>query len=239
MTLRMGDGPVANLPAGLDAYAGYVNLSGIGETYKEVVATFPTARHLSITTDGIAALCADVENGAMGEWAGYTYGYTFISNTQAQIDEFGRPLKLWTAHHNDVPHLCNPSCGFGFTGQADGTQWTDHGGLWDESLLADDFFILQPLPPSGGQMAVSRVFQFKPNQLDLIQVSAGEVWHKWAIAGVWHNEAIGVSGVQYVGTPEVSIEGGACWVAVEDSNGGAWVFLQTPNGSVWQNSKLQ
>ena len=31
--LRMVDGPVANLPPGFDAYAGYVNRSGIGITY--------------------------------------------------------------------------------------------------------------------------------------------------------------------------------------------------------------
>ena len=50
----MGDGPVANLPPGLGAYAGYVNHSGIGVTWPEVeaLAAQQGAEALSITTDG-------------------------------------------------------------------------------------------------------------------------------------------------------------------------------------------
>jgi hypothetical protein len=140
MTLRMGDGPVANLPGGLDAYAGYVNVSGIGQTYPNVVATFPKALHLSITTNGSVADCADVESGAMISWTGYQVGYCAISNAQTLIDTYGRPPKLWTAHYTGIAHICDPGCGYGFTGTADGTQWTDHNGVWDESLLAANFF---------------------------------------------------------------------------------------------------
>jgi len=143
----MGDGPVANLPPGLDAYAGYADNSGIGVTWTGVLA-LPAKYHLSISIHGTPAMCADVETGAMSSWKGYDYGYCSISQAQTLINRDGRPKKLWTAHYTGVPHICNPSCGFGFTGTADGTQWTDHGGVWDESLLLDDFFDLtQPLTP--------------------------------------------------------------------------------------------
>lgn len=155
MTLRMGDGPVANLPGGLDAYAGYTDQGGIGVTFPGIVQRFPNALHLSISVHGLApAMCGDVENGALSSWAGYDYGYTAISNAQAMINRYGRPKKLWTAHYDSSlgAHICsknNPACAkFGFQDEADGTQWTNHGGPWDESLLADDFFVLDPPPPS-------------------------------------------------------------------------------------------
>ena len=152
MTLRMADGPVANLPAGLEAYAGYVNRSGIGVTYPQVVAKFPNALHLSITTDGHLANCADVEKGAMSDWTGYQYGYCSVSNVNALVAKFGRPEKLWTAHYDSRlgAHICSPACWPGLVTTADGTQWVDHGAAWDESLLADNFFASkppQPIPP--------------------------------------------------------------------------------------------
>lgn len=166
--LRMGDGPVANLPDGLDAVAGYVNQSGIGETYCEVCARFPSARHLSITTNGSVAECADVETGAMTSWTGYTVGYCSISNAENLINTYGRPRKLWTAHYTAVPHICSPACGFGFTGTADGTQWTDHGGAWDESLIRDDFFDFQPDPYKELDMASMVVANNPQGQLIVV-----------------------------------------------------------------------
>lgn len=152
MTLRMADGPVANLPSGLNAYAGYVDNGGIGITYPQILVRFPNAQHLSISVHGALAMCGDVEKGALSSWVGYDYGYTSISNAQSAINQFGRPKKLWTAHYTGVPHICNSSCGFGFKGTADGTQWTNHGNLWDESLLSDNFFNLipTPTPPAPG-----------------------------------------------------------------------------------------
>jgi hypothetical protein len=87
----MADGPVDKLPPGLDAYAGYVNKSGIGMTYPGVVAKYPNAHHLSITTNGEYAMCADVEKGAMTTWKGYTYGYCSVSNVNALVARYGRP----------------------------------------------------------------------------------------------------------------------------------------------------
>src|SRR5579862_1128041 len=152
MPLRMADGPIDNLPEGMDAYAGYLNAGGIGETFIEVVAKFPNAKHLSITTNGTYAMCADVENGAMTTWQGYDYGYCSVSRVNDLIHLFGRPKKLWTAHQDPKigAHICSPVCWPGLVTTADGTQWIDHGGLWDESLLADDFFVLSSLQPVKG-----------------------------------------------------------------------------------------
>lgn len=146
--LRMGDGPVANLPPGLDAYAGYVNKSGIGITYPQVVDRFPDAQHLSITTNGSPAMCADVESGAMSDWSGYEYGYCSVALANTLIAKYGRPKRLWTAHYNGTAHICSPKCWPGLVTVADGTQWTDHGD-WDESLLEDDFFGIIPPPAQG------------------------------------------------------------------------------------------
>ncbi len=150
MTLRMADGPVANLPAGFDAYAGYVDTSGIGVTFPGVVAHFPDARHLSISAHGAPAQCADLENGAMSDWTGYPVGYCAVSAVMANVAAHGRPEKLWTAHYTETPHLCGPmTCKWpGLTIAADGTQW--HSGVYDESLLADDFFDFE-----GNHMALS------------------------------------------------------------------------------------
>lgn len=154
MTLRMADGPVANLPPGLDAYAGYVNKSGIGITYPDIVATFPDAIHFSITTNGSLAQCADVESGAMSDWTGYTYGYCSVSNVNSLISKYGRPTKLWTAHQDPSlgAHICSPQCWPGLVTTADGTQWVDHNGQWDESLLSDNFFSPFQLPKGATYM---------------------------------------------------------------------------------------
>lgn len=150
MTLVMGDGPVANLPPGLAAYAGYTNDSGIGETYPaiEVLAAAQKAIPFSITTNGSPAQCADVENGAMSDWTGYTWGYCSVSNVNSLIAKYGRPKVLWTAHQDPSigKHICSPSCWPGLVTTADGTQWVDHNGLWDESVLSDTFFDPFQLP---------------------------------------------------------------------------------------------
>lgn len=149
MTLRMADGPVANLPEGMDAYAGYVDDSGIGVTYPEVAARFPHAELLSISTHRNPAECADVESGAMRSWRGYIVGYCSVGVARDQVAATTRPVKLWTAHYGAGQHICGPrSCGC-IPWTADGTQWIDHGG-WDESLLTDSFFDWRghrPAPP--------------------------------------------------------------------------------------------
>lgn len=151
MTLRMGDGPVANLPAGLDAYAGYADTGGIGVTYPGVVAKYPDAHHLSISVHGQApAECGDVESGSLASWKGYTVGYASTSRAGDLIRVDGRPRKLWTAHYTNTPHICTSRICWPSSPtiwEADGTQWTDHAGAWDESLLLDNFFDFQQPPP--------------------------------------------------------------------------------------------
>jgi len=150
--MRMADGPVANLPPGMDAYGGYVNDSGIGETWPgvQLLAAQQHAIAFSFTTNGSPAMCADVEKGAMSEWTGYDYGYCSVANVNDNIRLYGRPRKLLTAHYDPKygAHICSPQCWPGLITIADGTQWIDHGG-WDESLLSPTFFdaVPQPLPP--------------------------------------------------------------------------------------------
>jgi hypothetical protein len=175
----MADGPVANLPAGFDAYAGYVNDSGIGPTYPFVVARFPTALHLAITTDGSPAECADVESGAMKSWIGYDWGYCAVSNVNALIGAYARPKKLWTAHHNERAHICSPACWPGLVTTADGTQWTDHGGSYDESLLLGDFFDLAPQP----QEAIDVTSWTVGGQNHVAGVVNGVAYHWWQATG--------------------------------------------------------
>ena len=78
----------------------------------------------------------------------------------------------------------------------DGTQWTDHGNAWDESLLADDFFGASPAPspipvafhPCGGQEDRSKVALVTgrgPRGIDLVVVGTdGHVYHAWADSAV-------------------------------------------------------
>ena len=140
MTLSMADGAIALLPPGMDAYAGYVDDSGIGVTFPGIVVAFPDARYLSISVHGNPALCADVEHGAMTDWTGYPVGYCSVADVMAQVAAHGRPKRLWTAHYTETPHICGPgTCAFpGLMFDVDGTQW--HSGAYDESLLNDDFF---------------------------------------------------------------------------------------------------
>lgn len=170
--LRMADGPVANLPPGMDAYGGYTNHSGIGVTFPEVqkLAKEQNAIAFSFTTngDGIGQ-CADVEDHAMSSWVGYDWGYCSVARVNELIKAFGRPKKLLTAHYDPHfgAHICGPhSCDYrdaqntSLVTTADGTQWTNHEGFWDESLLMEDFFTLSPQPitiPEGEIMSVEMI----------------------------------------------------------------------------------
>lgn len=142
--LRMADSTVvANLPPGMDAYAGYV--SGNWPTFGSLP---PAAHHLSITpTPGVGANCADLEKGdwtlaqapqalAIGCWCLYTSVANVVA-LRAIVPQGG--YKLWTAHWNGVAHICGPrTCG-ACPVTADGTQWQSLPG-YDLSLLRTDFF---------------------------------------------------------------------------------------------------
>ena len=94
-------GLLQNLPAGMNAYAGYVDDGGDGITFPAVAAAHPT----SLSSLHLCSRCRchvwrDVENGALGNWVGYDFGYCAVSNVNANIAAFGRPKKLWTAHYD-------------------------------------------------------------------------------------------------------------------------------------------
>lgn len=174
----MADGPVANLPSGMNAYAGYVNRSGIGITFPQVeqLAAKEKAIAFSITTDGAPAQCADCEAGAMSDWRGYAWGYCQVSNVNAQIARYGRPQKLWTAHYDQRigPHICSPACWPGLVTTADGTQWTNHGKAdWDESLLRSDFFALSPSPPQLSEVEIMAITELANGDVAISAVGAG------------------------------------------------------------------
>jgi hypothetical protein len=202
--LRMADGPVANLPPGMDAYAGYVNKSGIGITYPDIIIKFPNAQHLSITTNGSIAQCADVEPGAMSSWTGYDYGYCAVSDVNTLIAQYGRPKKLWTAHYdpNLGAHICSPACWPGLTTTADGTQWTDHNGAYDESLLSDTFFDIQPPSTEQEETQMVRYQEGGQDHVVVYQANRSRTVHYWqATPGTappnapadfyeWHSEVL-------------------------------------------------
>lgn len=194
--LRMADGPVNNLPPGLNAYAGYVNLSGIGLTYPAVVAKYPDAIHFSITTNGSPAQCADVEKGAMTDWRGYDYGYCSVSNVNNMIATFGRPKKLWTSHYDPAigAHICSPDCWPGLITTADGTQWVDHGG-WDESLLADDFFTLVPAPPQLSEVDIVAITELSNGNVAISAIGANSTAEHQLLFVVNPNPSAGVKPV--------------------------------------------
>lgn len=239
MTLRMADGPVDNLPPGLDAYAGYVDDSGIGVTWPQVSA-IPAPYHLSIATHGAPAMCADCETGAMKSWAGYPVGYCSVTNYGVYLrNSGGRPAKLWTAHYTNAAHICGPNtCGaLPFT--ADGTQWTDHTGAWDESLLLDNFFDFLGGPPP----MITKPFQWA-GQYHAVGVSRGMLAHWYFDGSAWHVEDVAAA----AGHPatfddqvpgfDIGSDGILRVTAVDAGTSAWWFYTKTASGGGWGASLL-
>ena len=153
--LTMADSvTVADLPMGMDAYAQYVD--GGWPDYAQMVARFPDALHLSITTRRAADMQADaLDVEPLDAWppgpeipafilgrAGLRVVYVARDNVALVMGVAELPprsrWKLWTAHYGFGEHICGPTtCGLEW--QADGTQWTDTGP-YDLSILLDTFF---------------------------------------------------------------------------------------------------
>jgi hypothetical protein len=165
--------------------------------YQTEINRFPNAHHLSISafaTDN--ADCLDIETGDATNsqapaWVARQRQqgnprpalYTSLSNAQTLIDtldQAGIPrhsYRLWTAHYDPTlgSHLCKPSCGYQFKDLADATQWTDHQGAWDESLLLDDFFtITPPAPEPTHLLKEGTVIHFNDNQYNYIAGAAAD-----------------------------------------------------------------
>jgi hypothetical protein len=159
-------------PPGADAYAAYVDGDLANQpNYSFIVATFPSAEHLSITLfPDKDAECLDIENGAAtpesaADWyerqraRGITRPalYADVSTMESDVvpvitaAKIARAtVRLWTAHYGAGEHICGPkSCG-ALSIDADGTQWCDDalGRDLDRSLLLADFFGT-PAPPAG------------------------------------------------------------------------------------------
>jgi hypothetical protein len=223
MVLKMGDAvTVSNLPPGLDAYAGYEN--GLYQTMDQLAARFPGKRLLGISVFlADVGQFLDVErydatpDQASAYWhmrraAGVTRPgmYASISvmpdvvNALSNAGITRTEYRLWSAHYQFGEHICGPStCNYNANVQrvetpwCDGTQWTNNGGLWDTSLLLDDFFIegvdrppmanSNPLPPNVKVLSVQASWagpnRTDPNnELDVFMVGDdGKVYHKWYI----------------------------------------------------------
>jgi hypothetical protein len=155
---------VAQIPSNAEAVAGYVN--GIWPTYPSLAHAFPRAKTLSIAVNRHAdAECLDVEQGdaandQVGAWVKRQVArgvkrpvvYTSVSNARWLLTFLAKEgisrsdIRLWTAHYTFKPHRCSSSCGFGFTGLADATQYTDKalGRNLDASLCEPGFLDVNP-----------------------------------------------------------------------------------------------
>ena len=164
MTLTMYDSiNVANLPAGADAYAGYV--AGHWPTWDALKQRFPTGPHLVSIAIAAAehALCLDIETGDAQPWEAPAWVQAEHARNVARPILYASASKmltvmaylhshniartavrLWSAHYGAGSHICGPTT-CKLTPAMDGTQWTDtaagaNGSKVDESLLAADFF---------------------------------------------------------------------------------------------------
>ncbi len=200
MTLRMADAITAgNLPAGFDAYAGYVN--GNWPDYNAIVQRFPNAKHLSISVFlANTADCMDIEAGDASPNQAATFVrerktagvsrpclYASISVMPQVVANLGgiqrSGYRLWSAHYGVGAHICGPNtCAYqgSATPACDGTQWASLN-TYDESLLANDFFSLPQPPPrtsSGGQGNVLQCPRPNSHLIDFFSIGTdGQIWH--------------------------------------------------------------
>ena len=151
---------VSQIPANAAAVAGYVG--GHWPTFPSLVKAFPHAHRLSIAVNASEdAECLDVEAGDASiadapAWVKRQLArgvkrpvvYTSVSQAPGLLRELAKAgiartaIRLWTAHYTFKPHLCDARCGFGMSGTADATQYSDHalGKNLDASLCSPSFF---------------------------------------------------------------------------------------------------
>lgn len=165
--LFFDDVEVSLLPAGYNAYAGYVD--GIYANVSEIKARFPSAYILTIAVrssdvaDVLDVEAGDATNADIVGWykrtlaAGVTTPciYTGVTNVNAVVSvmsQAGIPrgrYKIWSAHYAQGQHICGPNtCKLSDT-PCDATQFTNtaQGLKLDESAAIDSFFTLV-LPPA-------------------------------------------------------------------------------------------
>ena len=151
---------LAVIPSDAPAVAGYVG--GAGPTYAQLASKFPDAKRVSVAVASrYDADVLDVEPGdatpaVAPAWVRRQQArgvkrpgiYCSVSSVRDVLHTLAAAgirrddIKLWTAHYTGTPHVCGPSCGFGMTGTADATQFTDRalGRSLDESRCAPSFW---------------------------------------------------------------------------------------------------
>jgi hypothetical protein len=167
VTLTMYDCTnVTSLPAGADAYAGYVdglfaNLTAIKRRFAGSGAHFLSiAVFASDDADCLDIEAGDATNAQAPGWVNrrLTGGafrpclYTSVSNVDAlmtTLNETGisrAEIRLWSAHYGQGQHICGPGTCRQAQHACDGTQWTDValGRSLDQSVLLGNFFFTAP-----------------------------------------------------------------------------------------------
>lgn len=151
---------IGQIPPKAVAVAGYVN--GHWPTYEQLRTSFPHAKRKSIAVTAAAdADVLDIERGdanidQAAAWVKRQHErgakrpgvYTSVANAARLMETLARAgiprtaYRLWTAHYTFRPHRCTKKCGFGMSGVADATQYTDHalGKNLDASLASPTFF---------------------------------------------------------------------------------------------------
>jgi hypothetical protein len=171
VTLTMYDSTnVGNLPAGADAYAGYVdghfrNLVAIERRFLGSGAQFlSVAVFASDHAECLDIEALDATNAQAPRWvkrrlaagASRPCLYTSVSNVDALVTTLNQAgisraeVRLWSAHYEQGKHICGPSTCRLTQHACDGTQWTDTalGRSLDESVLLDTFFALSASAPA-------------------------------------------------------------------------------------------
>lgn len=203
-TLRMLDSIFPeNLPAGADAYLGYVG--GDWVTVPSLRTLFPRVPVLdmAIASSEDATGC-DYEKGdlteaqvpgwvkrqlARGVWRPVVYASAdSMPGVVAALAAAGigrASVRLLSAHYAGK-HVCGPaSCGYRdgagrVVPACDGTQWTDqaaglHGSRIDESLLDAGFFVAAP-PPAPKLPPAKKESEMILIQVDRAGVPKGAAW---------------------------------------------------------------
>lgn len=182
MTLSMADSVTpANLPAGYNAYLGYVD--GDWPTASTLRRMFPSAHILTLTVKGGTAVAdgCDRETGDLSAASAVAWArarikagawrpviYASISNMTTilglmAVASLGRSqVRLLSSHYGEGRHICGPAtCRFPGIGlDMDGTQWSDSapgagGTKIDASLLVDNFFGNAPTTSNGGHVTIT------------------------------------------------------------------------------------
>lgn len=152
----------ANLPAGGDAYLGYVD--GRWPDYLEIAREHGNVPCYGLSAFGTIGLGQGVDrepgDATTAQAAAYIaaevhrvdrpIGYTSRDGAESfvnAVSALGVPRTSWrflSAHYGAGEHICGPAtCGCPV--QADGTQW-NNAGPYDESLVTDNFLSAAPHP---------------------------------------------------------------------------------------------